>query len=386
MRGCALAEFFVVCPIGFENDLAQELREIEGFLLGAGNLPTTEGYQELEPQKGGVRVQADPLIGLQIHFFSKLASRLLLRLKRFRALEFSLLERELKKIDPTPWIGAQTFSLKVSSQKSKLGQEKRIFETAQRAWKQLKEDGAQEFYLRAENDEFELSLDLTGEHLHRRGSGRDLGGVAPIRETLAAALLRFLIGEAPLSRLQNVTLLDPMAGSGTLLAEASRLYQPNFDRAYAFQSQKWIPKILLSPTYGQNYRGFGAPTWAGLMGADQKPEARARLESLAEGLTETLETFAPGELPSGTNPRWVVSNPPYGERLQKIPAEDLVRILLEPKPERVAVILPEALALELERRWPRENAPTGGPLWSFSKQRVLNGGIPCLLAKFVKNF
>lgn len=386
MRGCALAEFFVVCPLGFENDLARELREIEGFLLGPGNLPTTEGYQELETQKGGVLVKADPVIGLQLHFFLKLASRVLLRLKRFRALEFSLLERELKKIDPAVWIGPQTFSLKVSSQKSKLGQEKRILETAKKAFKQLKDNGEHAFYLRAENDEFELSLDLTGEHLHRRGTGRDLGGLAPLRETLAAALLRFLIGETPLSRLQNVTLIDPMAGSGTLLSEASHLYQPNFDRPYAFQSQKWIPKILLSPSYRQNHRGLGAPTWAGLIACDQKPEARARLQSLAAGMTEPLQALAPGELEPSSQPRWVVSNPPYGERLQKIPAEELVRILLEPSPERVAVILPEALALELERHWPRESAPNGGPLWSFSKQRVLNGGIPCLLAKFVKNF
>ncbi|MFN7728267.1 MAG: hypothetical protein ACK5P7_03850 [Bdellovibrio sp.] len=384
-----MAEFFVVCPLGFEDDLARELREIEGFLLGPGNLPTATGYEALEVQKGGVLIKADPLLGLQLHFFLRLASRILLRVARFRTTEFSLLERELKKLDPAQWIGPQKFSLKVSSQKSKLGQEKRIFETAQRAWKQLAplaEQATQQFFLRAEHDEFELSIDLTGEHLHKRGSGRDLGGLAPIRETLAAALLRFLIVDSPLSVLQKTVLVDPMAGSGTLISEAAHLYRPLFKRPFAFQSQKWIPKILTSPSYSQNYRGLPALTWAGFVAMDESEAARERLETLKREVPEPLTCQDPqADVELGAGPVWVVSNPPYGERLKKMATPDLVKILLKANPERVAVILPESLALDLAKMWTQKGADNGNH-WVFSKQRVLNGGIPCLFVKFVKDF
>ena len=66
--------------------------------------------------------------------------------------------------------------------------------------------------------EARLALDLGGESLHRRGY-RTEAGPAPLRETLAAALLVF--ADWPAIASAGGALLDPMCGSGTLLAEAA---------------------------------------------------------------------------------------------------------------------------------------------------------------------
>lgn len=370
-----MAKFYVICPLGLEELLKTEILEIAPRLLNSSALPQSEDLVSLEVQQGGVLIESTALFAIQLHFFSKIASRILMRLGSFRALEFSMLEKELRKVDLKKFIGEQKFSLKVSSQKSKLGQEKRIFETATKAWSSLSSEKGlpQELYLRAENDQFVLSLDLTGEHLHFRGRERELGGLAPIRETLAAALVRFLIDQEPLSVLQNIKIFDPMAGSGTLLIEADELYKILNSRSFAFQTQPWVPALIKSETFTQNYRQIDKETWLGIAAWDQNEEARNRWSQLSLSLPLEISSS-----PSHSNQQqvWVVANPPYGERLKAIPNEKLREILLASNPSRVAVILPENLARELLAIWPTKG-------WSIAKLKVQNGGIPCLFIRAV---
>lgn len=381
-----MREFFIVVPPGLEEELVRELGEIEPFLIGPDGRPDLVGLGERVIERGGIRLRAEPLAVLQLHHWLKTAARLLLRLEKFRATEFFQFEKNLKRMALDPWIGAGTvFHLQIDSTKSKLGQEKRLLETARAVFgKRLlpadAEAVAPTFLLRAESDEFTLSLDLTGEHLHRRDSGRALGGPAPIRETLAAALVRFLIQGASLAELQTVELHDPLAGSGTLLSEAAGLYRPLAGRSFAFQSQPWIPKILKSPQFLANARGVPDRIWRGLVAHDASGDARARLRALAEHLPERFQVRGaePSSEPGpGTGGRiWVVANPPYGERLEALPPKELVALLLESGPERVAVILPQKRADELERHWP--------PGWNVLRQPVRNGGLPCNFLTFVK--
>lgn len=382
-----MRDFFIVVPPGLEEELIAELREVGPFLIGADGRPDLAGFGEVEIARGGVRLRAEPLAALQLHFWLKTASRILLRLESFRSTEFFQLEKNLKRLKIETWIGAgAAFHLQVDSSKSKLGQEKKIFETARKVFgKRLLEPSseakAETFLLRAESDEFALSLDLTGEHLHRRSTGRELGGPAPIRETLAAALVRFLIADAPLSQLQRVELIDPLAGSGTLLSEAANLYRPLADREFAFQNQTWIPKILKSPQFLANARGVPARTWRGLRAFDASPEARSRLSALGSKLQENFHSADPAaaiEAPSEGEEAWVVANPPYGERLEAIPPKELTALLLRANPSRIAVILPKKKAEELEREWPAG--------WEVRKKPVQNGGLPCFFLGFMKKF
>ena len=377
-----MPEFFVVVPPGLEEDFSEELKEFSSFLVGKDGLPVASPFTDFKIEKGGVTLKGEPLVILQIHYFSKIASRILLRLGRFHANEFFQLEKGLRSLKIESWVGSGTFHLQVDAQKSKINNEKRIFEVASQVWKKQLQTKEVKFvdeklFLRNDDDEVTVSLDLTGEHLHKRGSERELGGVAPIRETLAAALVRFLIGGAPLNLLREVTLLDPMAGSGTLLIEANQIYQPLLQREFAFQKQSWIPSLLKSASFFSNYRQIPTGTWKRFIALDRSLEARERLRHLPSDLVSPLEIFAPNEfVPEKTSPLWVISNPPYGERLEKIPAPQLRELLLKADPERVAVILPKALGLELIQHWPKN--------WEIEKKPVQNGGLPCFLIRFLK--
>ena len=372
-----MAEFFLVVPPGWEDELLEEIREFEPLLVQADGLPATEGLGEFQIERGGVTFRADPLLALQVHFFSRLASRCLVRIQKFQATEFFQLEKRLKAVDLKTWIGDAGVGLKIEAQKSKINNEKRIREIAERVWSErIKNPATQTIFIRNDQDHFTVSLDLSGEHLHRRSTGRELGGPAPIRETLASRLIRFLIDRAPASVLRGVTLVDPMAGSGTLLSEASLLYAPRLSREFAFQTQPWIPKILKSATFSSNYRLQEPRIWKKLIALDQFPLARERMAVLR--LPSPLEILEkPTDwTPIDQGPVWVIANPPYGERLDAIPTQELAQTLLSFGPARVAVILPERAALALHKAWP--------PGWISAKFAVSNGGIPCFLLRFLK--
>ncbi len=171
-------------------------------------------------------------------------------------------------------------------------------------------------------DKAQLAIDLSGEPLHLRTPGRQ-GGVAPLRENLAAALLH--LAGWPALAAEGAPLLDPMCGSGTLLAEAAGIASR---RAPGLARQRWG---------FSHWRGHDAELWqrvrgeakarqadhAGpepsIRGADLDPaQVRRARENLARaGLTEVVvgvRDVADQAPPAGPPGLWVC-NPPYGERI-----------------------------------------------------------------------
>ena len=160
-----------------------------------------------------------------------------------------------------------------------------------------------------------ISVDLGGESLHRRGY-RTEGGEAPMQETVAAAILRLTgwDGEGPL--------VDPMCGSGTLLAEAlirgARLpagmlrKRWGFERLPDFDAEAWR---RTRKDAGAAIRHLPAGR---LSGSDAAPDildiARRNLDALPGGKRVTLRRAAFQELEPIANAT-IVSNPPYGVRL-----------------------------------------------------------------------
>lgn|GEM_PF-254993 len=165
----------------------------------------------------------------------------------------------------------------------------------------------------------QLSLDLVGEPLNRRGY-RVRQTRAPLKETLAAAVLRaarFAGDEA---------VLDPMCGSGTLLIEAAWMAArraPSLDRPLAIE--RWpalgpASRPLLADLRAEA-RAVQRPVPVPLWGFDRDPEALAVARACvrAAGLAGAVELRAADAtselpLPSGASGLWV-SNPPYGDRL-----------------------------------------------------------------------
>ncbi|MFW6023470.1 MAG: bifunctional 23S rRNA (guanine(2069)-N(7))-methyltransferase RlmK/23S rRNA (guanine(2445)-N(2))-methyltransferase RlmL [Myxococcota bacterium] len=168
-----------------------------------------------------------------------------------------------------------------------------------------------------------VSLDLSGEALHRRGY-RPSGAPAPLKENLAAAIL-WLGGWAE-AALEGVPLVDPLCGSGTLLVEAAWMaldVAPGLGRdRFGFEgwlqhdAAAWAALVAEAraarvPTRGRAPFVFG-------FDVDGEALARARQSARAAGVDAVVrvERRALAECePPVPGPGLVVTNPPYGERL-----------------------------------------------------------------------
>ena len=174
------------------------------------------------------------------------------------------------------------------------------------------------------NDNAQLSLDLSGESLHKRGF-RDISIAAPIKENLAAAIL-LRAGWAKIAE-QGGSLLDPMCGSGTMLLEGALIaadIAPGLQRDYfgflgwkKHDAELW--QSLLDEA--RQRREAGLANMPVIVGFDQDRRTVATALQHVEnaGLAgkihiekrEIEDAAAAESWPKGL----IACNPPYGERL-----------------------------------------------------------------------
>jgi putative N6-adenine-specific DNA methylase len=179
-----------------------------------------------------------------------------------------------------------------------------------------------------ENNRAVISLDTSGGSLHRRGYRRE-GVEAPMQETVAAAIIQWAGWNG------SRTLVDPMCGSGTLLAEALMHYcgipAAFLRRRFGFEQLPDFDRRLWTAVKISADRRI-RPLPAGLVvGSDVTAEAvesaRANLQKLPHGATVPIERMdyrRRRDLPE----RVIVCNPPYGMRLQpKASLEEFYRTL-----------------------------------------------------------
>lgn len=222
-----------------------------------------------------------------------------------------------------------------------------------------------------------VSLDTSGGSLHARGY-RDRGAPAPLKENLAAALIKMTGWD------QKSPLMDPMCGSGTFCIEAAlmalRIPPGSFRRRFGFQRWKTYQKdafLELSEEAGRNqlsdvpFRVYGSDV-------DGRAVAAARANSENAG-TETVTLFKNVDLleviPAPT-PGIVITNPPYGERLGE--QKDLVSLyqklgkLFKEKFQgwKCFVLASDPVLVEAIGLSPTKS------------HRVFNGAIECRLVRF----
>ena len=307
--------FFAPCPRGLEFALAQELQA-----LGASDVATTDG---------GVAVAGELPIAYRVNLGSRLASRILWRVgggayrderdlyELVRALDWHRLfkpERTLR-VDVTatrsPLTSLEFATLRI---KDAVCDRFRAEHNLRPSIDKRSPDVRVHAYL-TERDAT-LYLDTSGEPLFKRGYRRDIEE-APLRENLAAGLLA-LSGWTPSS-----PLLDPMCGSGTILAEAALIAAdraPGLSRTFGFQRLAWYD----GPTWqrirqSSRDRVRTAPKNVAIFGSDVAPaalaNAAANLESAQVAAFVRLERFdvlaRDPPAPSGI----LIANPPYGVRL-----------------------------------------------------------------------
>ncbi|WP_392562700.1 bifunctional 23S rRNA (guanine(2069)-N(7))-methyltransferase RlmK/23S rRNA (guanine(2445)-N(2))-methyltransferase RlmL [Orbus sturtevantii] len=167
-----------------------------------------------------------------------------------------------------------------------------------------------------------LSLDLSGESLHQRGY-RDKTGEAPLKENLAAAIVLRSGWQA------EQPLIDPMCGSGTLLIEAAMMaanIAPGLKRAnwgflswQGFNPTLWNSILLEAKAQSKTVS-------ASFFGYDNDSNVIAKAKQNAEQAgVGALIHFAVQDVTKLINPcpervGTIISNPPYGERLESEPA------------------------------------------------------------------
>lgn len=381
-------KFFISTPLDFESLTAEELQKVWSHLLEKDGRPTSEPLPKLQVVEGGVELETSLFLGVQLNFFLKTANRILLRLAEFKARD---LPKFYQKVAVIPWaeyLKSSDIEWNVSAQGSRLNNEKRLTESADKALREklpFREGIArQKIFVRMVDDFCTISLDTSGEHLHKRG-WMNLRGEAPLRETWAAILLQELIRGEDTS---EATLVDPMVGSGSFLLEARSWGFPNFERKYAFLEWANCPKLFLSPSFVFNYKTLAVkPLFKALQGFDLNPQMEsvvlgnyealqgqmrrfyraAHVEvPLSFKLANSLELEGPPQMGGG----YLIVNPPYGERLSGVEGgmEKAVPVLVRNfAPRKLGILLPSSSKIK---------APKGYQV--VKSIRVNNGGIRCL--------
>ncbi|HDN2510717.1 bifunctional 23S rRNA (guanine(2069)-N(7))-methyltransferase RlmK/23S rRNA (guanine(2445)-N(2))-methyltransferase RlmL [Providencia vermicola] len=309
----------------------EELLKTELEALGASQCKVTQG---------GVYFQADERVMYQSLLWSRLASRILLPLNDFDVYSDLDLYLGVQAIDWSEIFSVNdTFVVHFTgtneeirnSQYGALKVKDAIVDSFVRKLDQRPDVARQQADIRINvylnKEKASVALDLSGDSLHIRGY-RDLAGQAPLKETLAAAIINRSGWQ------QGTPLVDPMCGSGTLLIEAAMMATdkaPGLHRTHwgfyawsKFNAELW--RELTTEAQVRFRQGLKENT-SRFYGfdIDKRVLEMARANARRAGLQDVI-TFNQGDAAALENPvkteavGTIISNPPYGERLESEPA------------------------------------------------------------------
>ncbi|MCR4842492.1 MAG: class I SAM-dependent RNA methyltransferase [Eubacterium sp.] len=291
------------------------------------------GYDVTAVTDGRVAFAGDAEAVVRANFSLRTAERVLLLVGNVHAETFDELFEGIKAL---PWEdylprNARFWVTKASSVRSKLFSGSDIQRIAKKAMvermkmtysiEQFPEDG-DDYPVRIffRDDVAEVAIDTSGDSLHKRGY-RALHGEAPISETLAASV----IGLTPWR--PGRILVDPFCGSGTFPIEAAMIachIAPGINRS--FTAQKWthlIPKALWDEIRDElkSEINIPSPDEVDIQGYDADPQVlkAARANAQAAGVDSIIhfQHREVKDLSHHGSYGFVITNPPYGERLEE---------------------------------------------------------------------
>ncbi len=277
--------FAAVAP-GLEQDAANELSEL-------GLTPAT--------MAGGVRwASTAQQLWFALHHL-RLPDNIRVRIARFEARDFATLEERLKRVPFHAYLAGAPSDVRVTTKKSRLYHSDAIAERVRRATDRPG-TGAR-LYVRVDHDKVIVSVDASGEPLHKRGWDRKTAP-APLRETLAAGCLR----AAAFGPDQPIA--DPFCGAGTFLFEAAAARSQTPHRRQ-FAMSTWpslknteFPEFLPGERSGVY---FGSDRDAATL-----ETARDNGQRLLPQTVWQLSDASVAAVPQGAG---VITNLPYGKRL-----------------------------------------------------------------------
>ena len=309
-------EYISPCHFGMEAVLKRELTD-----LGIDITSVNDGRVTFT---GGVDAMA------RANVFLRTTERVLLQVGKFEAKTFDELFEKTKSLEWERFIpkNGKFWVAKATSVKSKLFSpsdiqsiiKKAIVERLKKVYKTewFKEDG-ESYPIRVSliKDEVSIGLDTSGESLHKRGY-RKLSGKAPITETLAAAMIMLTPWKA------DRVLVDPFCGSGTIPIEAAMIganIAPGMNRE--FISDKWdniAPKKVWYNAFDEAFDSVKNDVEMNIQGYDIDNDMVriARENAKLAGVDEYIhfQQKPMRELSSSKKYGFIITNPPYGERLE----------------------------------------------------------------------
>ena len=305
-------EFTVPCLFGLEGLCGDELRR--------------QNFENVRVENGRVLFSGDETALAKANLWLRTGERVLITLGSFPARSFEELFQGVYHLPLEDFIPRDgTFPVKGHCLNSRLmsvpdcqaivkkAASRRLGEKYGLSW--LPETGDKyQLQFSIMNDQVNLYLDTTGPGLHKRGY-RAVGNEAPLRETLAAAMVQ-------LTRYRGREFFwDPFCGSGTIAIEAALIAKnraPGLMRKFAAQSFPWIaPEIWDDLRREAKEKEFNGNYH--ILGSDNDPRcvslsmANARKAGVADCIRFRDADATKMSLPTDTG--ILVTNPPYGQRM-----------------------------------------------------------------------
>lgn len=310
-------EFIAPCHFGLEAVLKREITDL--------------GYEIVSVEDGRITFRGDQAALARANIFIRTAERIMIKVGSFRADTFDELFEGTKALSWEKYLpkDAKFWVTKATTNKSKLFSGSDIQSIVKKAivdklkgiyhinW--FEEDGAdypiRVFILK---DVVTIAIDTSGTSLHKRGY-RQLVGKAPISETLAAALIML----TPWNR--DRILIDPMCGSGTFPIEAAMIganIAPGMKREFTAMSwsnfapeQVWSRAVteaedLILRDISMSIQGYDLD--AGIVKCAMQNARAAGVEQYIHFQQRDMR-----ELSSPKKYGFIITNPPYGERLEE---------------------------------------------------------------------
>lgn len=309
-------ELLVPCHFGLEAVLKREIYDL--------------GYEITKVEDGRVTFEGDEEAICRANIFLRTAERVLIQVGRFKATTFEELFQGIKNLPWEEYIpeDGKFWVKKASSINSKLFSPSDIQSIAKKAMVErmkqkyrkdwFKEDGApypvRIFLLK---DEVTVALDTSGDSLHKRGY-RTMTSKAPLTETLAAALILLTPWRA------NRILVDPFCGSGTFPIEAAMIaanIAPGMNRE--FTAEQWtnlIDRKLWYECVKEAEDMIDTEVEVDIQGYDIDGDVvKAARENAKRAGVDHMIHFQQRAVADLNHPKkygFLISNPPYGERLE----------------------------------------------------------------------
>lgn len=309
-------DLLVPCHFGLEAVLKREIYDL--------------GYEITKVEDGRVTFEGDEEAICRANIFLRTAERVMIQVGRFKATTFEELFQGIKNLPWEEYIpeDGKFWVKKASSINSKLFSPSDIQSIAKKAMVErmkqkyhkewFKEDGAaypvRIFLLK---DEVMVALDTSGDSLHKRGY-RTMTSKAPLTETLAASLIMLTPWR------KDRILVDPFCGSGTFPIEAAMIaanIAPGMNRD--FTAEEWtnlIDRKLWYECVKEAEDMIDTTVKVDIQGYDIDGDViKAARENAKRAGVEHMIHFQQRAVADLSHPKkygFIITNPPYGERLE----------------------------------------------------------------------